>query len=430
MRDLAMALFMIPFVWMGLRHAFAGYLLWGWSGLISVGAYLYGFMMALPYAQIFALATMFSLLVTRDALRRPFEVNPTSVWMVLFVLHAFFAALLAYPSLERNWELFGNLAKTALFCLLMPMLVSTRLRIHAMVIMLAMAISFHGVLDGLKFIASVGAHNARGIAKFGDNNQFALVLLLAIPLLIYLIQYSRRALVRWAFALVALLNVLAIVATHSRGAFAGLLVIAFFYVIRGRHRVLALLAIAVVTVAVSTLAPERWSDRMATIQQADEDASFLGRVYSWRVSSAIALEHPVWGGGFRAVQSDAVWQKFLVAPSLLPWVEVPPGTREGIAAHSIWFEVLGDLGFVGLLLFLALLVNAFRTRREILKMARKHPVRLAWASDLANLLGILLLVYMISGSLLSAAYFETPYIVMMLLEVLRMNLKREVGKST
>lgn len=428
MRDLVMLGFLMLYVPLALRSAFAGYLLWGWAGLMSVSAYLYGFMAGLPYSQVFALLTLTSLLLWRDQQMYPFSINRTLTWMGIFLAHGLMAAILAYPDLERNWELFGNLAKTILFCAFMPMLVTNRLRVHAMVIMLALAVSFHGALDGLKFIASAGSHNARGIEKFGDNNQYALILLMVIPLLIYLFRYSDKWFIRWGFGGTVLLTVLSVVATHSRGALVGLFTLAIWIVIKGRHKLGGLVAIALAAVLVTQLAPDDWNERMHTIQQADEDASFLGRVTAWKVSSAIALQHPVFGGGFRALQSDPVWIKFMAAPGLLDFIDTPLLNRTGVAAHSIWFEVMGDLGLVGLLLFVALLVNAFVTWREIMKLARDGSSRFHWAIDLADMLAVVLVLYMVCGSLLSAAYFEMPYIVMMLLEVIKLHLRRETVK--
>jgi probable O-glycosylation ligase (exosortase A-associated) len=429
MRDLAMLAFMIAFLALALRNVFASYLLWGWAGLMAVGTYVYTFMGGLPYAQIFALLTLGGLLVHRQQYRNAFELNRTLVLMLVFLLHGWLVALLAYPGLERNWELFGNLAKTMLFCAFMPMLLTERWRVHAIVAMLALAIGFHGLLDGLKFITSGGGHNARGIVKFGDNNQFALVLLMVIPLLIYLWSNARSRAMRWIWMGVALANALAVVATHSRGGLLGMLVIATCVVMFGRRRLMGLLLVATATVLVVSLAPDQWGARMETIQRAEQDQSFLGRVKAWQVSSAIALQHPFLGGGFRAVQSEEVWDKFVDAPHLLGFIDIPFVTRVGIAAHSIWFEVLGDMGFVGLGLFVALLLNAFRTWWSVRALARTNPQRFHWAAELANMVGTSLLVYLVSGSLLSAAYFESPYILMMLLESLRQILKRQTSRA-
>lgn len=419
MRDLVVLLFTLAFIPLSLRSGFAGYLLWGWSGLIALNSYVYGFMANVPYVQIFALLTFTTLFLRREPLVRPFGINRTNVLMLLFLFHGLLCALLAYPNLPRNWELFGNLAKTVLFCLLMPVLAVNRRRIHALVIMLALAVSFHGALDGLKFIASGGVHKIVVLPKFGDNNQLALVLLMVLPMLYYLFHWSGKGIAKLGFGVGLLLTVLAIVSSNSRGALLGLVGIGIWVVLQARHKVQGIAAILVMSSLVAQLAPDSWTQRMETMESAQQDDSFMGRVAAWKVSSSIAMANPVFGGGFRALQSLPVWDQFVNTPSLLDFVETPILERGGVAAHSIWFEVMGDTGFVGLLLFVLLIANAFVTRREIRLRARALGGEGRWITDLSDMLAASIVAYVVSGSLLSAAYFELPYIFMMMMEVLR-----------
>jgi probable O-glycosylation ligase (exosortase A-associated) len=418
--------FLLVFMYFSFRSAFSAYLLWGWAGLIAISGYLYGDMATLPYAQIFAVITLATLLLRKSEKMLPFKANRTTSFMLLFVVHGFICAIFAYPDLPRNWELFGNVAKTVLFCALMPLLITSRFRIHVMVVMIALAVSIHGALDGLKFLSSAGSHNARGLNKYGDNNHYALVLVMVVPLLFYLFQYSANRLVRWGFGGTLFLVVLAVVATASRGGLVGLLTIATWVTLTSRRKLPGLFAIAVSVLIVLQFAPESWTKRMETISSASEDGSFMGRVTAWKVSSAIAVDNPLVGGGFRALQSFPVWDQFKNSPGLLGFVDTPKLARSGVAAHSIWFEVLGDLGFVGFFIFVALLVNAFATLRNVSVLVKRGGPSFQWASDLANLLGAVLLVYVVSGSLLSAAYFELPYLVMMLLEVIKQRVQSEL----
>jgi probable O-glycosylation ligase (exosortase A-associated) len=426
MRDLLVFGAMLVFLPLGLSNAFIGYLLWGWAGLIALNSYVYGFMTVLPYVQIFALVTLGSLLMHNGDKFERIEINRTTILMILFVTHGFFVALFAYPGLPRNWELFGNIAKTVLFCLLMPIFATSRYRMHALVLMVALATSFHGALDGLKFIASGGGHVARGIAKFGDNNHFALVLLMVLPLLYYLFTYSSRKIAKFGFGLALLLTAFAVVATNSRGAFIGLLVVMAWVWLRSRNKFIGVLFFLAGIIGVVLLAPESWSERMETIKSAREDASFMGRVTAWKISSAIAVANPIVGGGFRAIQSPQVWQTFQNDPGLLGFVDTPESLVSGVAAHSIWFEVLGDMGFVGLFLFVALILNAFITRFEIRTLGKKLGPSQRWAVDLSDMLAVALLAFVVSGSLLSSAYFELHYIVIIMLEVLKQLLLRKL----
>lgn len=419
MRDLVALGAMFLFVPLAFMNTFSAYLLWGWGGLIALNFYVFGFMSGVPYVMLFAVITLAMMMLRKDPLRQPFSLNRTAVLMLLFVLHGLVCASLAYPGLERNWELWSNVAKTVLFCLLMPMLAHDRFRIHAIVVMMALALSFHGVLDGLKFIASGGAHNAQSNPKFGDNNHLSLVLLMALPIIYYLQHHSARRLARWAFLGALVLTVLAVMATHSRAGLIGLFVVGLAVVLTTRRRWSGLAMVALAAVLVIQTAPEDWTERMQTIKSAEEDESFMGRVTAWKVSSAIAVAHPFAGGGFRALQSFPVWDQFKHDPGLLGFIETPQLARSGVAAHSIWFEVMGDMGFVGLFIFVLLVANAFLTRRDIRRLVQANGPRERWASDLADMLGISLLAFVVTGSTLSAAYFELPYVCMMLLEAVK-----------
>lgn len=426
MRDLVVLAALVLFVVLALRSVLAAYLLWGWANMVAIGNYLFGPMATVPYVQIFAAITIVGLLLQRDPLSERFGGNRTILLLGLLVLHGTFVALLAYPGLPRNWELWGNLVKILMFCSVMPMVLTNRTRIHAFVVVIVIAVGFHGLLDGLKFLASAGGHNARGLPKFGDNNQFALVLLLVVPLAYFLYRYSLRRWVALGFLGVAILTCLAIVATHSRGALIGMFVMGGLFVMLDRHKVRGVLVLGAVATLVFWLAPAEWFERMDSINQAGEDASFLGRVASWKVSSAIALQHPFFGGGFRAVQSDEVWARFADAPSLLDFVDLPSeGHHLGVAAHSIWFEVMGDMGLMGLAIFSILLLTGLMNWRWLRNVSVDQR-EFVWVIDLANMLMVALVVYMVAGSLLSAAYFELPYIVLALMQVLCLHVRRSI----
>ena len=77
-------------------------------------------------------------------------------------------------------------------------------------------------------------------------------------------------------------------------------------------------------------------------------------------------------------------------------------------AHSIYFEVLGEHGFVGLVLFLLLGFFAWRTCSLVAKQARPHPDG-QWMADLASMLQVSLVGYATSGAFLGLAYFDLYY---------------------
>ncbi len=427
MRDMMVLLAMVLLVPLALRNTYVAFLLWGWAGLISLNAYLYGFMMTLPFVQTFAIICMVLLLVVKDPERRKFEFNPTTVMCFLLAVQALVSASFAYDGLPRNWELATNLLKTLLFCAFMPMLLTSRYRIHAFVVMMCVATGFHGVTDGLKFLSSGGSHLAQGIRKFGDNNHYAIVMVMIIPLMLYLARFTANKIARLGFVGAMVLAVLSVVATRSRGGLACMIIVAVWFILTSKRKAMGMIFIALAAVMVVQLAPSDWSSRMNTISDAGEDASFLGRVAAWRVSTAIALGNPLTGGGFHAVEIRAVWDKFKDAPNLIG--SIPGLDMNAVhAAHSIYFETLGDLGFSGMAIFVAMLANAFFTARTVMREAQQAGPQLEWARSLAELTLMSVVAFASGGALLSAAYFELPYMLFMLLEVLRIQVRHEASK--
>lgn len=430
MRDTAVLLLLIPLVFFSIRNGYVAYLLWGWAGLASIQSYVYGFMIGVPLAQIFALIALTKFFSTKDVERSDFSWNSTTVLFLIFALHITLCATFAYSGHPRNWELATNMLKTILFCLFMPLLATSRFRIHVLLLIIAISTGFHGLVDGLKFFASGGGHQAIGIQKFGDNNHFAMVLLMAIPLIAYAYQFSANRLVKLGFLGVLPLLIFAVIATQSRGALVCLVVLGAWFLLKSRRKFLGLLIVVACAVLMLQFAPERWVQRMDTIENASQDSSLMGRVGAWHVSSAVAIQNPIFGGGPHSIEMGSVWEEYRRSLGLLGFVanmDLNGLPGRGRAAHSIYFEILGDLGFVGFFVFIAILTNAFVSARTIIRVSKQAGSQFEWARSLAEMLILSVIAYAVAGALLSAAYFELPYILFMLLEVVKLHVLRETS---
>lgn len=426
MRDLMILAVMCMLVPLSFSNTFVAYMVWGWTALISINAYVYGFMAPIQFNLIFALISIALIMLGSDKQKRSFNWNATSVLFLLFGVQATISALFAYDGNIQNFELYVIFIKTLAYGLLMPLVVTSRFRIHAMVVVIVMGLAFHGSVEGGKVFSSGGGHHVLGIPKFGDNNHFAMVIVMAMPLLLYLFQYSVSKLVRLGCIGGLILSVAAVIGTNSRGGLVSMALAGAWLVWSSRKKFLGLGVLALGAVLVIALAPASWTDRMDTIKDAEGDSSFMGRVEAWHVSSAIALRNPLTGGGFHSVERAQIWANFRDADGLLGSIDMQH-TMGGRAAHSVYFEVLGDMGFVGLALFVAILLNTFRTRRIIRRHARKEGARLMWASDLSDALSATMFAYVVGAAALSVAYLETVYIVVMLLEVLRLHVLEETA---
>lgn len=391
--------------------AYVGVLLWIWVALMSPGEVLYGVMAGIPFNKIVAITTFLSLPFNME--KKDFYLDGFAIMLLLLGLLAtisWYTAIVPGPDTD---DLYQKLIKEIVLFLAITTVMMTRHRIH-LVIIIVLSIGFFSVKEGLIFALTAGGHKIMGSGAIGDNNALATAMLMIIPMLYYLYRYSALKLVRLGFMAALVLSVIATIGTYSRGGFVGMLVVGLFMLKNSRNKVATACLLVLSAALVYGLAPATWFARLDTINTATDDGSFMGRVVAWKMSVLIAMSHPLTGGGPHAVHRLLVWDTYRPLLYTLDFITTPPADIRPHAAHSIWFEVLGDLGFPGLVLFLAILAAAFWKCRNIARLTRNQPA-LAWAADLAHMLQISLAVYVATGSALSLGYFEMYYIILALL---------------
>jgi probable O-glycosylation ligase (exosortase A-associated) len=145
---------------------------------------------------------------------------------------------------------------------------------------------------------------------------------------------------------------------------------------------------------VLSVMPQQWYDRMATIQNYENDQSAMGRINAWKMAFNMAKDRPL-GGGFDAFHD---YSFALYAPN-------PDNVH---ASHSIYFEVLGEQGFVGFGLFLMLALMTWSTASWVIKRAHRDREK-RWVADLAAMIQVSLVGYASAGAFLGLAYFDYYY---------------------
>jgi putative inorganic carbon (HCO3(-)) transporter len=196
------------------------------------------------------------------------------------------------------------------------------------------------------------------------------------------------------------LTVFAVLGTYSRGGFLALIGMGAFLWWRSRQKIVPLIVAVLVIVPAVMLVPESWTQRMETISEAREnDNSFRGRMLAWAYSLNAALDRPLVGAGVWSIQEGACLR-------YMPPVELL-GFQESTcrAAHSIYFELLGALGFTGLFIYMALAFVTWRNTRRIIALARSQP-ELLWLGDLARMIQVSFVGFFIGGAALSMAFYD------------------------
>lgn len=418
----ALFLAMLP---AALRYAHVAAMLWVWIATVSTTHYILGFAQEVPFNKVVVVVALIALVVDRQY-RPKLKFDVHSVLLLAFLAVAMISYMVALSRTPRVDDLADRMVKVVLLVLFVMATVRTRLQIHSVLIAACMGMGIHGAIEAAKFVASGGNHVLLAPVTIGDNNHFGLAIMMVIAPLAYLYRYSQALIIKFAFAVAALCNVVGVIASNSRGALIGLVAVGGAAFFRSQNKLAMALVIAVMAVVGASIAPDRWYDRMSSIKEAEEDTSFLSRIGSWKMNLLVALDRPLTGGGFSAMEDPTVFSLYVPqfqSVNVLINSQVP---KRAYAAHSIYFQVLGDTGFVGLVLFVVLLLCAFRNITVARRLAGDRE-DLKWAKDLALALEFSLVAYAVSGAGLSMAYFEFYYVLITLAAIVRHNVAAEVG---
>jgi probable O-glycosylation ligase (exosortase A-associated) len=268
-------------------------------------------------------------------------------------------------------------------------------KVRALVWVIALSIGFYGLKGGIFMMRTGGGQMVLGPegSFIAGNTEIGMALNMVLPFLVFLRREAMRPWLRHLLAIMFGFTIIAIVGTYSRGAFLGLLVVLTLLFLKSRTKVLAIVLLAIaIPLAMSTL-PQHWFGRMETIQTYEKDGSAMGRIEAWKVATHMGKDRPLLGFGFRPF-SQEMFQRY--------------GYSGGQDAHSIFFQVLAEHGFTGLILYVSLVVTAFLTLRRLKRVSRTDP-ELQWVYNYSQMLQASFAAYVVCGAFLSMSYFDLFY---------------------
>ncbi len=286
---------------------------------------------------------------------------------MLLVLVFFTAASVAWAIVQ--WSAVHSirpLVEYMIFFLLTASLLDRQSRIDKLS-WLFLGLSVFLIASNFDKIASGERSGSFEAAYFmGDGNDFAWGLIVMLPIILNLALGNRPVWTRVAALLGCACCVVGVVGSGSRGAALGLASAMFYYwLVMSRHKALGVAAIAFVVVGILALAPARYLERIHSISDYQEDSSAQGRLQVWKASIQMAVDYPL---GVGAGNFSSAYGRYYMpsdAESAIGWAP-----RRWLAAHSIYFKVLGEYGILGLVLLLAIirrnLLDNAATRRRLL----------------------------------------------------------------
>ena len=230
------------------------------------------------------------------------------------------------------------------------------------------------------FLAVFGYFNAKleiakrfrtniGVGGFlGDANDFSMALNMILPFTLFGLFTARKAIGKVYYIILICLFVFIIVITESRGGFVGLASVLLYCWIRSNKKIiLAFIMSILVIFAISTAPPTYW-DEVRSIQTENTEVNKYGtgaqRIYAWKIGWRIFLDNPIIGVG----QGNYPWRVGETEDAM--GVQWQTRSLAGRAAHSLYFTLLPELGIVGVILFLLMIVYSIRDLNYIKKISR------------------------------------------------------------
>src|SRR5215471_16358104 len=412
-RDLILTAFILGLLPAVLLRPHWGILLWTWIGLMNPHKLTWGFAYDFPFAMIVGIVTMLAILFSREPKRLPMSAPVVIllmfvVWMTVTTIFFSLFPDLAWP----KWE---KVIKIQLFIFLTLIVMQSEQRVRALVLVATLSIAFFGIKGGIYTIAHGGGGMVLGPdgGFISGNTEIALALTVTLPLMRWLQMQTQKRWLRQAATVAMVLIAISILGSYSRGGFLALTAMIAFLWIKSRKRIVLGVVLAVFAAMLFSLMPETWHSKISTIETYEQDRSAMGRLGAWRFATNLALDRPIGGGGFEAFQEEA-------------YARYAPEDRP-LDPHSIWFQVLGEHGFVGLGLFLLLWILTWRTGSQIISLTRNRP-EMTWARDLAAMIQAGLIGFWVGGSFLGLAYWDYPYILVIALVLTKLVVERRISE--
>jgi probable O-glycosylation ligase (exosortase A-associated) len=420
MRDLFFVAFLGIFFLLGIKRPFLLIAVYAYIDIVSPQRLSYFLLNSIPISAIaFALAAGAWLLVDdKKDCRFSFR---QCLLLILLLWCGYTTATADFPiEAAHKWSWVW---KAMIFAIFLPLTLRTRLRIEALALFMVLCASTIIINGGIKTALSGGGYGVLNLMVTENSGLYegsiiSCVAIALIPLILWLTQHGTIFPPDWrvrlfGFALCGAC-VLMPIGTEARTGLVCLVLLAGLMLLRSQRKILYGSLMALAALCAIPFLPASFTQRMETIEshQNDESASTRLAVWSWTLD--YVKDHPGGGGFDNYLQNSFTYlTRNVVNDGGGSRVESSVVTDRGRAYHSAYFELLGEQGYFGFLVW-ALLHGISFVRTEVIRRsyARRTEPGLQWVSPLASALQQGHMVYMVGSLFVGIAY--QPFIFMML----------------
>lgn len=232
-----------------------------------------------------------------------------------------------------------------------------------------------------------GATGAPGF--FSNSGEFGIQMCIFFPLIVAFVLALKQYWPQWARWVawgVAATAVTGIIATSSRGALVGLAAVSLWMLLKSRYKFRGLIATLAFAGLVYAITP---AEQKARFQSVGHDNSSVSRTTNWKDGLEIMSQYPLLGIGY------ANWRKYH---------GINYGTE--LLPHNIFIEAGAELGYSGLVGFLALIGCTFVVNSRTRKLARQfHGESGLFFTRMAHGLDGALVGFLASGFFVTVLYY-------------------------
>lgn len=359
MKALLLLVIMVILVPMAFFAPFTGVLTYLWLALFRPHEWAYT--PTSQYSFAVGVATLVGYLVFEFG-RRPPKIMP-NMWMVLLWVQLSLATIFSF-STENSLPKYIEFTKVFVIGLLVSALIDSESRARWLLLVVLGSVGLLALRSTFGIIIHLGAAPVQGPGgKFEDNNDYALLLNMALPVLIYFGRSEEKWWLRWGCYAMAGATAVTIIFSLSRGGFLGLCVACLVMVAKSRRKVLASALAAGGIVLVLAFAPDTIVERLKTLNEIREgeikEGSMQQRQRAMHEAMLIIRDHPLLGIGINNM--------LLILPRYGNENE-----REQRVAHNSYLQVAVDGGLPALVLFLLMLAVTFLRLRKLRRLLKAH----------------------------------------------------------
>ena len=405
LRSLYITMIYVSFLVFGAAAPFMFSLGYVWVDTFYPQAVVYEILNQLPVSLIMAVAAVGGYAILD---RRKGRLTATSCLLMGFAVWVTLSTALWAEVPTAAWDKWNYAFKTICVGAFLPFVFRSRIQIEAFLQIYLFSVAVHFLPVGIKTMISGGGYGRQlgivgGNSLLAEGSTLATVALMLVPIILYLRRNTRimpRTLLADLLYLgLAVAAVAAAIGTYERTALIGLVVVGAGLWLSSRRKLLFGAIGLLAALAISLLTSSAWNERISTVSDYNTEGSALGRILVWRWTLNYVASHPL-GGGFNAYIIDRI--------------QFPPDPGghvlvvHGKAFHSIYFEVLGEQGWVGVALFATVVGFAFYQLGAVARRTRRVP-EMAWARELAFALQVSLLTLLTCGAFIGIGFQPMLY---------------------